>query len=134
MYTSRNVMSVMLNQYVCLIQICPLYSLILQIRAGQGLEQVYLSAFRKIYHLDCLLIPRCPLVWGVRATTPWLNSAECLAAQHGWRVGAVLLSAHHLALLSLCLGKRSLPGLNYGGIIQDTLKQLQPHINQYALG
>lgn len=30
-------------------------------------------------------------------------------------VGAVLLSAHHLALGRLCLGKRPLPGLNYGG-------------------
>ncbi len=33
----------------------------------------------------------------------------------GWRVGAVLLSAHHLASGRLCLGKRPLPGLNYGG-------------------
>ena len=31
-----------------------------------------------------------------------------------------------------CQGERGLPGLNYGGVIQDTLKQLQPHINQYA--
>ncbi len=26
----------------------------------------------------------------------------------------------------------SLPGLNYGGVIQNILKQLQLHINQYA--
>lgn len=46
--------------------------------------------------------------WGVRATAPWLSLA-------GWGVGAVLPSAHHLARGRLCLGKRPLPGLNYGG-------------------
>lgn len=45
---------------------------------------------------------------GVKATAPWLPPA-------GWGVGAVLLSANHLAPGRLCLGKRPLPGLNYGG-------------------
>ena len=37
------------------------------------------------------------------------------ALWQAWGEGAVLLSTHHLAPRRLCLGKRPLPGLNYGG-------------------
>lgn len=53
----------------------------------------------------CGLIPLGAVA--VRTAAPRLSPAD-------WRVGAALLSAHHLAPGRLCLGKRLLPGLNYG--------------------
>lgn len=84
------------------------------IRAGRGPAR-YLKACREVYCLCCLLIPQRGAVLGGKGHVPWLPPAGCLAAQCGWGVGAVLLSAHHLAPERLCLGKRPLPGLNYGG-------------------
>lgn len=93
----------------------------------------------------CLVIPRRGAVFFLRGVEGPLLPGSLT----GWRVGAVPLSAPLPAPPppspppppppagteeAMSRKETSARPQLRRGIIQDTLKQLQPHINQYALG